>query len=53
MRYLLDTHFVNELPEIHKDPFDRLLITQSIIEKIPLITDDSIIKKYTDIQLTW
>ena len=45
--------YVNTLPEIHKDPFDRLLIAQSIIEKLPLITNDKIIKKYSDIELIW
>ena len=50
---IIHSTFVNELPDIHKDPFDRLLIAQSIIEKIPLITDDSIIKKYSNVELMW
>ena len=24
----------------HRDPFDRILISQSIIENIPIVTDD-------------
>jgi PIN domain nuclease of toxin-antitoxin system len=32
--------------------FDRLLIAQSIVENIPLITNDPIIKKYK-IKVTW
>ena len=35
-----------ELPDIHKDPFDRMLIAQAIIEKLTLITRDSKIAKY-------
>ena len=34
------------LPTYHEDPFDRLLIAQSKIEKIPLITVDPIFKTY-------
>jgi len=50
---IVHSSFVSELPEIHKDPFDRLLIAQSIIEKIPLITDDSTIKQYSNVELMW
>lgn len=34
------------LPPIHKDPFDRLLIAQSIVEGITLLTADEIISRY-------
>jgi len=34
------------LPYIHKDPFDRILIAQAIIEKFVLITREKIIAKY-------
>lgn len=37
---------VPELPAIHADPFDRLLIAQSIVEDMPLITRDRIIPLY-------
>ena len=37
---------VNSLPEIHRDPFDRVLVAQSIAENMPLITADPLIKKY-------
>lgn len=30
----------------HKDPFDRLIISQSIIEKLPIITSDKQFKNY-------
>jgi len=35
-----------DLPLIHRDPFDRLLIAQSIVEGIPLITSDKQIQQY-------
>ena len=35
-----------ELPAIHKDPFDRMLIAQAIIEKLTLVTRDNMIPKY-------
>lgn len=35
-----------ELPKIHKDPFDRMLIAQAIIEKLTLVTRDTLIAQY-------
>ena len=35
-----------ELPDIHKDPFDRMLIAQAMIEKLTLVTSDNLIAKY-------
>jgi len=37
---------INELPLIHKDPFDRMLIAQSKFEGIPLVTADKVIQQY-------
>ncbi len=34
------------LPPIHKDPFDRLLIAQSRIEGLNLLTTDKLIARY-------
>ncbi len=36
----------SELPRIHKDPFDRLLIAQAIVEGITLLTVDAKIARY-------
>lgn len=36
----------SSLPLIHKDPFDRILIAQSIKEGIPLVTSDRVIRDY-------
>lgn len=37
---------VENLPPIHKDPFDRILVAQATIEGITLLTVDSLIAKY-------
>jgi PIN domain nuclease of toxin-antitoxin system len=34
------------LPPIHKDPFDRMLIVQSMVEGITLMTADPLIAQY-------
>ena len=34
------------LPQIHKDPFDRLLLAQATMEQAILLTADSLILKY-------
>jgi len=37
---------VDSLPHIHKDPFDRILIAQAIVEGITLLTADARIAQY-------
>jgi PIN domain nuclease of toxin-antitoxin system len=37
---------VDDLPPIHKDPFDRMLISQARVEGITLLTNDRILGKY-------
>lgn len=34
------------LPPIHRDPFDRLLVAQSQLENIPILTSDPNIARY-------
>ncbi|MET0183505.1 MAG: type II toxin-antitoxin system VapC family toxin [Caulobacterales bacterium] len=36
----------NALPAIHNDPFDRMLIAQSHVEGIALITSDDVMARY-------
>lgn len=40
------------LPDIHQDPFDRLLIIQSQMENFPLLSADTDIEKY-DVTVIW
>lgn len=37
---------VNDLPPLHKDPFDRMLLAQAKAEGISLLTSDSILREY-------
>lgn len=37
---------IDGLPPIHKDPFDRILLAQSIVEGITLITVDPLLAQY-------
>lgn len=43
---------VAELPDHHRDPFDRLLVAQSVVEKMSLVSNDSALSQY-DIDLVW
>lgn len=43
---------VSELPDHHRDPFDRLLISQAQIENMPILSVDPLIKKY-DVEVIW
>ena len=38
---------VELLPPIHKDPFDRILIAQSVVEGIMLLTSDPLVARYS------
>jgi len=35
-----------EIPEVHRDPFDRLLVSQALDESLTLVTPDEWIHKY-------
>ena len=37
---------VYNLPAIHQDPFDRVLIAQAIVEDLTLVTTDEVIREY-------
>ena len=41
-----------QLPYIHKDPFDRLLISTALVEGLAIITIDENIQKY-DVPWIW
>ena len=40
-------YFLENLPQHHKDPFDRLLISQSIIEQMPILSVDKLFDLYS------
>ena len=37
---------VVNLPDFHRDPFDRIIIAQSQVEKMPIITVDTQVTRY-------
>lgn len=43
---------LEKLPEIHRDPFDRMLIAQAMVEELPIVTNDVRIGSYP-VQTVW
>ena len=37
-----------ELPDLHRDPFDRLIVSQSLAEPLSLWTNDRVVAQYSD-----
>jgi PIN domain nuclease of toxin-antitoxin system len=37
---------IDSLPPIHKDPFDRMLVAQAMVEGITLLTSDAVVAQY-------
>jgi PIN domain nuclease of toxin-antitoxin system len=37
---------VDALPRLHKDPFDRMLVAQSMVESVTLLTTDARLAAY-------
>jgi PIN domain nuclease of toxin-antitoxin system len=42
-----------ELPAHHRDPFDRQIIAQALVEQIPIATPDQQFKKYKGVRILW
>jgi len=40
---------VTQLPDLHRDPFDRILVAQAISEPLRLLSCDGILKQYSDL----
>jgi PIN domain nuclease of toxin-antitoxin system len=49
---LQQTLRVYDLPDYHKDPFDRLLMAQAMTEDLVFVTSDAAIKRY-DLEILW
>ena len=43
---------VFSLPALHRDPFDRMLVSQAQLEDMPVITSDALIALY-QVKLIW
>jgi PIN domain nuclease of toxin-antitoxin system len=37
---------VPELPQLHRDPFDRMLVSQAIVHSLAIVTPDSKVAQY-------
>jgi len=40
------TFGLTSLPELHRDPFDRMLVAQALAEEMPLVSGDRVIQAY-------
>lgn len=34
------------LPAVHRDPFDRMLVAQAIVERLTIVTRDQVLRRY-------
>ncbi|MDJ0733155.1 MAG: type II toxin-antitoxin system VapC family toxin [Nostocaceae cyanobacterium] len=41
------------LPLYHRDPFDRMLIAQSQLEDMTLVSADAMLRQYKDVSILW
>jgi PIN domain nuclease of toxin-antitoxin system len=41
-----------ELPLLHRDPFDRMLVAQASVERLSIVTGDDQIRRY-DVAVVW
>jgi len=41
------------LPEIHRDPLDRVLVAEAPLRKCPIVTGDAVIATYPGISAIW
>lgn len=46
-----EAEYVRQLPWIHKDPFDRLIIAQALIGGRVIVTRDGIFARYPGVQI--
>ncbi len=50
---LIPSATAGQLPWIHADPFDRLLIATALQQKLPIITSDKTIPDYPGVRVIW
>ena len=43
---------IEQLPLHHRDPFDRILVAQSIEEKMPIVSADPVLRRYP-VKVVW
>lgn len=47
-----EVYFLHQLPDYHKDPFDRMLICQAIAKDLTILTNDALIRQYP-VRVLW
>jgi len=47
-----DCEKLQSLPPHHRDPFDRMLVSQALVDGIPIVTRDPWISRY-GVQVVW
>jgi len=47
-----DTRRIGELAQHHRDPFDRMMVAQALVDGVPIVTSDSLVAQYP-IQTIW
>jgi PIN domain nuclease of toxin-antitoxin system len=48
----LHVYELQNLPDVHRDPFDRIMIAQAIVEKMSFMSKDSVLAAYP-VQQVW
>ena len=51
--HLAHTVKLAELPPLHKDPFDRLLVAQALVEHLWVATRDPLVTIYPGLDVIW
>ncbi len=49
---LTHVYALENLPEVHRDPFDRIIVAQAVVESLPILSIDSLLDSYP-IQRIW
>lgn len=47
------TRRVIDLPFVHRDPFDRMLVAQALEERFAIVTGDPFIGRYAGVKTLW
>jgi PIN domain nuclease of toxin-antitoxin system len=50
--HFADCAQLGQLPEHHRDPFDRMLVSQALVDGVPIVTCDAQIRLY-GVQTIW
>jgi PIN domain nuclease of toxin-antitoxin system len=46
-------HASSQLPDIHNDPFDRIIIATALGQELPILSMDRVISRYDGISVLW